>query len=206
MDLLLEDQNRIYISNALNETELSHHLSVNKPNFLISTGQHPLYPKNSITNEILINLLEKNQLYAVGEIGFDKKNKDFEYQKNIFIKQTDIANQFHKPVIVHCVGYYYELYKIIKENFPKTNFILHRFQGSKEVIQTLSQFNVIFSLHESIIKIKNSSSIIKEIIENHRFAFETDIDDTNEHDVIKTMEIIDKLNNYQLSSINYQLI
>jgi len=186
----LDSSSDIYISNALDDRALEQHLLIQKNNFCITTGQHPLYPHSSITEERVIKLLEQNMLFAVGEIGFDKRNSDFEWQKEIFLKFCDIANQFHKPVIIHCVGYYYDLLAIIKKNFPNLLYILHSFQGSIDITKEYSKLNVIFSLHHNIVKIKNSRNVLSEIFNNHNYVFETDEDASNTHDVSKTIEEI----------------
>ena len=187
---LLHDNNRIYISNALDKKELEHHLSIKSPNFLISTGQHPLYTPDTITEDDIVPLLDRDELFAIGEIGFDKRSKDFEWQKNIFVRQVDIANQYQKPVIIHCVGHYYDLHKVIKSNFPKVLFILHGFTESLEIIDKFCELNVVFSFHKDITKVKNAKNIIKEIVSKHSFVFETDIDENNHHDITNTMSHI----------------
>ena len=180
----------IFVCNALNEDELQRYLSVKKDNFLLTTGQHPLYPPNTITNKRLIELLDDNNLFAVGEIGLDKRNPDFEHQKEVFMNQADIAHQYHKPIIIHCVGYYYELLSIIKLHFPKLPFTLHAFIGSMEIIKEFSKYNVTFSLHKNITKIKNAEQVITEILQNHKYSFETDVCKDNLNDVRETIKYL----------------
>ena len=186
----LDNNHDIFVCNAVNEEELIRYLPIEKENFWLTTGQHPLYPPNTITDERLTQLLDKNQLYAVGEVGFDKRNPDFHWQKDVFLRQVNIAKQYHKYIIIHCVGYYYELLNIIKQNFPIQPFILHNFQGSIEIVREFSKYNVTFSLHKNIIKIKNAQQVINEIIQNHKYCFETDVCENNLHDVRVTERMI----------------
>ena len=65
LDGFLKTSQHIYISNALDKEELQQHLEIKQNNFHITTGQHPLYPKESITEVDLIKLLDENKLYAV---------------------------------------------------------------------------------------------------------------------------------------------
>jgi len=173
---LFIDTSNIYISTALTGDELNHHLAITNDNFLIATGQHPLYPCGSITPEKVVSLCESKQLFAVGEIGFDKRNKDKQWQNRVFLSFADIANQYQKPVIIHCVGRYYELYSSIKKQFPHLKIILHGFNGSIEILHLFLQLNTIFSIHKNILKVKNRKNILKAIFQTHRFLFETDTD------------------------------
>ena len=204
-------ENYVYISNALDEKELDWHLDLTlseyhgagklnpsihdvisgevlSNNVLISTGQHPLYPKNSIPQARVVYLLEQNKLFAIGEIGLDKRCADFEWQKQTLQSHLDIAHQFNKPVIIHCVGYYHELLRLIKRNFPKLTYILHRFYGSLEMVKEFGKLNTIFSLHKDILKKKNCQLILNAIFENRNFGFETDVDLLGKHDVEDTIQ------------------
>jgi TatD DNase family protein len=147
-------------------------------NIFACAGQHPLYPQDEIFYNHIITLLDNNELFAIGEIGFDKRNKDFNAQKKIFLKYCDLATQYNKPIVIHCVGYYYELFKILKHNFQNTIKIFHSFCPSLEITKTLKNQlntdNVIISFNHRILKIKNSKIILKYIIKNFNYAFETD--------------------------------
>lgn len=201
----LKLSNDIFISNALTDEELKTHLNYNEENFKITAGQHPLYPENSLSEIKLINALENQQIFAVGEIGFDKRNPDFQKQKDIFYQFTDIAIQYNKPVIIHCVGYYYELYKLIQNNFPKKSFILHSFQGSLDIVKAFSSLNIIYSLHERIINRKNSLNILKEIFKHHNFVFETDDnEDCSVYNCLKKCSDFTKIPEEKLIEKQYQ--
>jgi TatD DNase family protein len=180
----------IIINNPLDKTEMETYLKIieNKKNklinnMLISTGQHPLYPTNSVNIDDMIELLEQKKLFAIGEIGLDKRNPDLNSQEKVLIEFLDLAIQYHKPVIIHCVGHYYELHKLLKQQFPKLIYIIHSFNGSLEIIEKFKDLNIIFSLHPSILKIKNYIIVLKEITDKYRYCFETDEGFNGSHDV-----------------------
>ena len=187
LEAFLKSRDDIFISNAMDNDELARHLSVNRDNLLITTGQHPLYPKDSITVEMVIELLDENKLFGVGEVGLDKRNDDFEWQQRVFLEHCDIAKQYEKPVIIHCLGYYYELLGLIKKNFPKLLYVLHSFQGSVDIVKAYGKYDIVFSLHKDILKVKNAIGILNEMFDNHRVVFETDMDKEGVHDVSKTI-------------------
>ena len=187
LDAFLESREDVFISNALDNDELDKHLNVQRDNLWITTGQHPLYPKDSITVERVVELLEANRLFGIGEIGLDKRNDDIRWQKGVFLEFCDIAKQYDKSVIVHCVGYYYELLGLIKKNFPKLRYILHGFQGSVDIVKAYGKYDVVFSLHKDVLRVKNALGILNEIFTHHKYVFETDMDKDGVHDVAKTI-------------------
>lgn len=58
---------------------------------------------NSDINKLRMLALNNNKVVAIGEIGLDyywnKENKD--EQKNIFIKQIELANELNMPIVIH---------------------------------------------------------------------------------------------------------
>jgi Tat protein secretion system quality control protein TatD with DNase activity len=44
----------------------------------------------------------------------DKLHPNFDLQKDVFLKQIDIAETQKKPIIIHCVKAYSELLEILK--------------------------------------------------------------------------------------------
>jgi len=82
----------------------------------LSIGTHPwhLDPNNI---EAQLALVEKfsvsESVIAIGEIGLDRKTTaPLDLQKEVFIKQLNIAGRVNKPVIIHCVKQDYRLYII----------------------------------------------------------------------------------------------
>ena len=136
-----------------------------------SAGIHPYYKKSSEHDlELLIKLCDEKQIIAIGEIGLDKRNDNFEWQKKILLPQLDLAKNYHLPVIFHVVKNYYELYKILKNNFPGTRGFIHGFNSSKEVFDNFSKFDLGFSLNLH----QPGTDVLKNIIKRGFYFFETD--------------------------------
>lgn len=54
-------------------------------------------------------------VWAIGECGLDKYSQvDFDIQKQYFIKQIELSELTHKPLIIHCVKAYNELLNLKK--------------------------------------------------------------------------------------------
>ncbi|MCK9329691.1 MAG: TatD family hydrolase [Candidatus Cloacimonetes bacterium] len=167
-----------YICCCLDDDNLTALTKFKTNHIHVCAGQYPLYPKYSIDINHIINLLNNNKLFAIGEIGLDKRNKDFNTQKDIFLKYCDLASQYNIPIIIHCVGYYYEIFKLLKHNFQNLIKIFHCFCPSLEIAKTLKTQlnidNVIISINPKILNIKNSNIIIRYLTKNFNYAFETD--------------------------------
>lgn len=69
---------------------------------------------------------------AVGEIGLDKACEvDFERQTAVFEAQLRLAEQYQKPVVLHCVRAFEEVMNVL-EKFTLKAVIFHGFIGSQE--------------------------------------------------------------------------
>lgn len=73
---------------------------------------------------------------AIGECGLDKLiATPIALQQQLLNLHIDIANQLHKPLIVHCVRAHNEMIALLKKNKPKAGGVIHAFSGSYEVAQ-----------------------------------------------------------------------
>ncbi len=105
-----------------NITEIvSLHLGQEKEHHYFTIAQHPWFTEknpSSLEVEILKEKLKQPNCLAMGEMGLDNiKGPDLDIQMNILRNQLQIAEELDKPVIIHCVRAYDQLYQIKKE-FP----------------------------------------------------------------------------------------
>ncbi len=79
----------------------------------------------------------KKRIKAIGEIGLDyyweKETSIINKEKEMFIKQIEIANKFNLPVSIHCRDAFQDCYNILKEYPVNNKGILHCFSGSLEM-------------------------------------------------------------------------
>ena len=107
-----------------------------KDNVYVSFGIHPHDAQHASDEDFikLEELIEAHKCIAVGEIGldyhYDLSPRDT--QREIFIRQLDIAVKHNKPVIIHCRSAYEEMITLLKKygNLPKG--VLHCFSGTPE--------------------------------------------------------------------------
>lgn len=89
-----------------------------KYSFVYATcGISPNDIKNIAEIEEIEKLANEEKVIAIGEIGLDyywnKENK--KEQKEIFIKQIEIANKKKLPIVIHCRDAHTDLIEILKE-------------------------------------------------------------------------------------------
>jgi TatD DNase family protein len=87
--------------------------------------------------EELYNKYNNGKIVAIGEIGLDyywvKDNK--EEQKNLFIKQIELANKLKLPIVVHTRDASLDTYLILKEHPAKYGTLLHCFSPTDDLVR-----------------------------------------------------------------------
>lgn len=82
-------------------------------------------------------MVQNEKIVAIGEIGLDyhwnKENK--EKQKELFIKQIEIANKYNKPIIIHTREAVMDTINILKEHPVKNTGIFHCCPLNPELIK-----------------------------------------------------------------------
>lgn len=90
---------------------------------------------NDEVEKRLKELLQLERIVAVGEIGLDyhwESNPPKEWQKEILLRQFDLARAVDKPVILHVREAYGDMMEILREN-TDLSCVLHSFSGSVEI-------------------------------------------------------------------------
>lgn len=103
-----------------------------------SMGIYPWYINDGPTQVIqLANQLRSDeQIIAIGECGLDKKIElALEDQISVFEAQIELANNYHKPLIIHCVGAYNECLALLKQ--AQTPVIFHGFNKHLQLAQQI---------------------------------------------------------------------
>jgi len=119
---------------------------------------------------------------AIGEIGLDyfhsDQKEEIEFQKKLFIKQLEIAEDLDLPVVIHCRDAYEDLLEIISRvNFRELKMVIHCFCGGKEEAEKFLKFpNLNFSFTGNITFVKNDDKLLRavKVIPLKRIMAETD--------------------------------
>lgn len=155
-----------------NEWEFQISLLKNISNFSQCLGVHPeiaskISPKDM---EHLKEILLKNPEIAIGECGLDKRFDGYSplgIQEKIFITQLQLACELDRKVVIHCVGDYFRLIKILKNYLPQNHPVyFHRYAGNSEITEQALYFNATFGNPRH-----------KKAIPCERICFETDADE-----------------------------
>ena len=91
-------------------------------------------------------LLQDPCVVALGEIGLDYYWDDVprDKQKDIFIKQINIAKKYNKPIVIHARDAYEDTYEILKQSAHYG--IMHCYSGSVEMAKRYIEIGFEISL------------------------------------------------------------
>ena len=104
---------------------------------LLALGWHPVDAKT--WDDEILRTIEKEyennkSLIAIGEIGLDYywHPEEKKIQKEIFIKQIELAQKLDLPIIIHARDSYEDCYDILKE-FAPIKGVMHSFADNLEM-------------------------------------------------------------------------
>ncbi|MBQ2852381.1 MAG: TatD family hydrolase, partial [Bacteroidales bacterium] len=112
-----------------------------------------------------------------GECGLDRAcDSDFELQREVFIKQIELSEQYHKPLIIHAVRSYPDIISIRKETKSNQPWIIHGFNGNEHSTEQLLRHDGIYlSLGDVLFKNEKRAELLLDIIPSDRLFLETDV-------------------------------
>lgn len=142
-------------------------------------GIHPEEIDN-ITNDSF-NIIESNinnpKIVGIGEIGLDYHWKDDnkEEQKNLFIKQIQLAKKYNKAIVVHSRDAINDTYEILKEYAKGVKIDIHCYSGSLEMADRFIKLGAKLGIG-GVVTFKNGKRLqeIVEKIDLKHFLLETD--------------------------------
>lgn len=138
---------------------------------------------------------------AVGEIGLDKlKGPEINKQIAVFKHQIRFSEEFHLPVILHCVKAWNELKVLKRELNPKQPWIFHGFTKSTLTEEVLQE-GIYISIGNAILTSPTLQSALKNIPLNRLFL-ETDDAECSIEDIYAK---VSELKNIPLSQLQSQL-
>lgn len=122
------------------------------PDRLISTGIHPWEITDN--HEEQFTAVKETAMHgntiAIGECGLDylKSTATPEVQEQIFIAHARLAEEHHKPLIIHCVKAFDRLIALRKNFAPQQPWIIHGFRGKPQQTAQLIKAGFHISLGE----------------------------------------------------------
>ncbi len=112
-----------------------------------SYGIHPWYIYNVRRQmERLRDLASGPGVVAIGEAGLDTlAGSSMDLQKEAFRAQANLAEELHKPLIIHCVRAWADLIAYKKALKPGMPWIIHGFRGKGELASQLAHLGFYLS-------------------------------------------------------------
>ena len=162
-------ENNIMIVSTASPTEIKDVVSLcEKYNNIYGTiGIHPEFA-DTYTKEDLKELekyLKHPKIVGLGEVGLDyhytKDNK--EKQQELFIKQINLANLYHKPLVIHSRDALEDTYNILdkyKDNDLKG--VMHCFSGDVTYAKKIVNLNMCLGIG-GVLTFKNEKKL-KEVV------------------------------------------
>ena len=116
-----------------------------------AVGWHPV-DAIYLTDELFDQLKEQlnhSKVVAVGECGLDYHcdTSPVDIQKEVFVKQIQLAKEINKPLIIHTRDSIQDTYDILKENSVDViGGVMHCYSGSIEMARSFINLNFKISL------------------------------------------------------------
>ena len=132
-------------------------------------GVHPHEAKyyTAETREALKELLTKDKVMAIGEIGldyhYDLSPRDV--QREVFIDQIDLAREMSVPIVIHTREAMEETYEILEKHAKGMKVLLHCYTGSIEMARKYLKLGYKLALGGALTfkNAKNTVDVAKEV-------------------------------------------
>ena len=177
-----------------------------------SIGIHPWHIKEEKIDEdlkIIENKLQTDNCLAIGECGLDKRIEiPLELQISVFEKQLALAEEYKKPVVIHCVAAFQEVIAIKKKMKISVPMIIHGFSKNSQIASQLIKEGFYLSFGKYLLLNPELKTVFNDI-PNNRFFLETDTLEENIQQVYKIASEYKKMNIKELQdiiSINFEQI
>jgi TatD DNase family protein len=145
-----------------------------------SIGIHPWFiVEERIEADLVIieSKLQEASCLAVGECGLDKRIEiPMELQEMVFERQLLLAQQYNKPVVIHCVAAFQELITIKKKLNISVPMLIHGFSKNAQIAKQLVDNGFYISFGKYLLLNKELEAVFKSV-PNNRFFLETDTTD-----------------------------
>lgn len=131
----------INIGDTIESSARAVKLAQDYPGIYAAVGIHPQEAGKMMAShdELLASWAELPKVVAIGEIGLDYyyENCSRQCQREVFIRQLDVARQMHLPVSIHDREAHGDLMEIIKKEGKGISGVIHCFSGSWEMAREL---------------------------------------------------------------------
>lgn len=139
-----------------------------------SIGIHPWYidePDKQLQQ--LVSHINNPTVLAIGECGLDTLCKtDMVLQKRVFARQIELANQYRKPLIIHCVKAFPETLSMLKD--AEVPVIFHGFNKKQSLAEEILGRGYYLSFGAPLLHTDSPAALVFASLSADRFFLETD--------------------------------
>ena len=133
-----------------------------------TVGIYPEYSKNTTIEDLkkIEELAKHEKVVAIGEIGLDYHyDYEKESQKELFVKQLEIADRAGVPFCIHCRDAAEDVYNVLKENKHLINHsgLMHCYSEGKEWYKKFLELGLYLSFSGNITFKKADRTFLKDV-------------------------------------------
>ena len=159
----------VNIGTTIKDSEQGVNFANRFKNVYTTVGIYPEYSMD-VTDEDLLKIMElgkNDKVVAIGEIGLDYHGENFDKnsQRQLFIKQLEIADKLSLPFCIHCRGAVEDVYQILNENknLIKHAGLMHCYSEGSEWVRKFLDLGLYISFSGNITYKKNDRSFLKDM-------------------------------------------
>ena len=159
---------------AMDDNEATISLINKYDNIYGTIGFHPDEIENANFEYLEANL-DNKKIVGIGEIGLDYyHDSDKAKQKELFIKQLDLARVYNLPVVIHSRDAAFDTFEILS-NYKDLKKIMHCYSYSLDMAKRFINIGCMLGIG-GVLTFKNSKNLV-EVVENidlNHLVLETD--------------------------------
>jgi len=148
-----------------------------KQGLLYTYGIHPWYLTEENHDQLISRVMataDDPLVIAIGEAGFDRiRGPSPDIQRKTFEEQVSVAEEYKKPVIIHCVRAWDELVSSHKRLKPAMPWLVHGYRGKPDLALQLISKGMYISFWFDFILRPESAGLIRSL-PKERIFLETD--------------------------------
>jgi TatD DNase family protein len=160
----------------------------NKTGVTYTYGIHPWFLNEENHDRYILKVEKLARLpfiIAVGEAGFDHlKGPSAELQRRSFEEQIIISEEIKKPMVIHCVRGWDELFTVQKRFKPKMPWLVHGFRGNTILANQLLSKGMFLSIWFEFVLRPESAELLR-ALPTDRLFLETDGADVDIRQIYK---------------------
>ena len=169
----------VNIGTTVKDSIEGHKLALENPNIFATVGIYPEFANDVTVQDLaeIERLSKLDKVVAIGEIGLDYHRDGFDKikQKELFVKQLEIADAAGLPFCIHCREAAEDVYEVLSSNKHLINHsgLMHCYSEGAEWIQKFVDLGLYISFSGNITFRKSDRSFLKHIPID-RIVVETD--------------------------------